>query len=187
MRTSPTGSQTGFTLLEVLLAVTVSSIVVTAAYAVFHTAMTARRTSLEAVAPLKQARFAFATLARDLRALHPDCQPKDLDCRGQLCRFPILDAHGERQWIRYRLQDGDLLREEYDPQPQAGAAAAEYGRVVAAARLADVNFGVNLPKTGPGARVLPRTIDLSLTFHGAATPIYNYTVLLEMQPENVGG
>jgi len=184
MRTSPTGNQTGFTLLEVLMAITVSMIVVTASYTVFHTAMSARRKSLAAIAPLKEARFAFATLARDLRALHPDVKPEDVVCRERLCRFPILDARGERQWIRYRLQKDALLREIFDPQLKSGATSVDPPHIVAADQLEDASFGANQPKTAPGVSALPRSIDLKLVFRGPAAATYNYKVLLETQPES---
>lgn len=57
---------TGFTLLEILVAMTVFSLVVLAAYAVFNAAIRSERMGLREAEKLSRARFVFDSLERDL-------------------------------------------------------------------------------------------------------------------------
>ncbi|WP_163351930.1 prepilin-type N-terminal cleavage/methylation domain-containing protein [Desulfovibrio sp. JC010] len=111
-RTSPTTDEGGFTLLELLVAITIGSVVLTAVYSIFVTATKVEQRAQAVLTPMRSASYAFSMLGRDVRNLDPLCRNSDIVCHDSKCQFPILDKKGKRIWVRYVLEENILWREE---------------------------------------------------------------------------
>ncbi|WP_320006594.1 prepilin-type N-terminal cleavage/methylation domain-containing protein [Maridesulfovibrio sp.] len=111
-RTSPTTDAGGFTLLELLVAITIGSVVLTAVYSIFVTATKVETKAQAVLSPMRSAAYVFSMLGRDVRNLDPQCQDSDITCHEGKCQFPIVNKKGERIWVRYVLEERTLWREE---------------------------------------------------------------------------
>ncbi|MGE4557982.1 MAG: PilW family protein [Desulfovibrionaceae bacterium] len=189
-RTSPTIEASGFTLLELLVAITVGSIVITAVYAVFSTALRTQRKAQQTIGPMRSARYAFERLANDARNLDPFCRPADVECAGETCRFPILDAQGARLWVQYAGQDGRLVRKLANNTADA-ADAQHPGQIdFLCSNVARASFslkskqGLAVARSTPKGAAAPDAIGLKLVFGKGTQPraVFDTLVMLEVTP-----
>ncbi|EHJ47066.1 hypothetical protein DFW101_1055 [Solidesulfovibrio carbinoliphilus subsp. oakridgensis] len=181
----PDPSQSGFTLLELTIALTLGALLLSAAYASFHAAMAGRDRTQRALEPLMRARYVFASLSRDLLRLHEECTDKDFACEEHSCLFPILDPHGEKIFIRYAFIDGELRRERFAPGERAPDAAAPAATSVVAGNLSQVMFYTHKALLTKD-KWFPRLVDLDLDF-GRGTQRqerYSHAVYLETTPHD---
>ena len=111
-RTSPITDEGGFTLLELLVAITIGSVVLTAVYSIFVTATKVEQRAQAVLSPMRSASYVFSMLGRDVRNLDPQCRVTDIHCHSEKCQFPIVDKKGKRIWVRYVLKEDVLWREE---------------------------------------------------------------------------
>ncbi len=110
MRKSPTGNA-GFTLLELLLALSIGSIVAAAVYGSFHTAIKAKTRAEAAMKPLRTARYVFSAIKRDLQNIAVNSHVVEVDCNAEHCSFPV-STDGSPMQVSYLLnRNSELIRE----------------------------------------------------------------------------
>ncbi|GKT27784.1 prepilin-type N-terminal cleavage/methylation domain-containing protein, partial [Aduncisulcus paluster] len=83
--TDPIADQSGFTLLGLLVAITIGSVVLTAVYSIFVTATRVERGAQAVLSPMRSAAYAFSMLGRDVRNLDPLCSASDISCQDSKC------------------------------------------------------------------------------------------------------
>ncbi len=186
MRKSPTGSY-GFTLLELLLALSIGSIVVAAVYGTFHTAIKAKTRAEEAMTPLRNARYFFSAIKGDLMHIRGDAHVADLLCEGDHCGFPIR-ADNKPANVRYLLNSRRELVKEFWPDEadadKADRAMVEKKSEVLGRDVLQLHFDKQVKRnraTG-GATVL---LSISVNFAAQPEPMrYEYAIFVEktLQP-----
>jgi prepilin-type N-terminal cleavage/methylation domain-containing protein len=189
-RTSPTIEASGFTLLELLVAITVGSIVITAVYAVFTTALRTQRKAQQVFGPMRSARYAFEALADDVRNLDPFSKPADVQCSGKTCQFPILTPLGARLWVQYTGQDGRLVRRLANNTAHAAGTQPSGQGDFLCSNVARASFslkskqGLAAARSAPTAAPAPTAIGLQLVFGRGAQPrtVFDTLVMLEVAP-----
>lgn len=115
----------GFTLVELLVATTLLTIVLAAVYTAFNTSIRAWRAGEASLESFQEARTALALLGRELRCIIPGTEPlmtgKDNEITFYACTAPMDVERGEGPRVlrlRYRLRDNPkgsgkiLLRQE---------------------------------------------------------------------------
>lgn len=137
MPTSPTGRAAGFTLLELLVALSISSLIMMTAYGTFATATRASRRVDAHARVMQNARHAFASIGSDvLNAQAPTLDsPRCSQWAGDRLVFAALDREGKRGVVSYAEKDDRLYRTW---QPAAEAQPA----VKAAATSLPVAYGL---------------------------------------------
>jgi prepilin-type N-terminal cleavage/methylation domain-containing protein len=111
MLISPTGNS-GFTLLELLVAITISTVVLTAVYGSFNAAITAQKRSEKALRPLCEARYLFSFFKKDLGQLPLKTKPDNIKMEAGLCKIPFKTEDGIIADIIYKLDNrGQVIRQ----------------------------------------------------------------------------
>jgi hypothetical protein len=159
----------------------VGSIVITAVYAVFSTALRTQRKAQQTIGPMRSARYAFESLANDARNLDPFCKPADVECAGETCRFPILDAQGARLWVQYAGQDGRLVRKLANNTADATDTQNSGQADFLCSNVARASFSL---KSKQGLAAAPDAIGLKLVFGKGTQPrtVFDTLVMLEVTP-----
>ncbi|MFW5501419.1 MULTISPECIES: PilW family protein [unclassified Maridesulfovibrio] len=200
-RTSPTtdpiADQGGFTLLELLVAITIGSVVLTAVYSIFVTATRVERGAQAVLSPMRSAAYAFSMLGRDVRNLDPLCSASDISCQDSKCQFPVLDEKGKRIWVRYVLKESTLWREERKDKkgkPEKGKPISKMelcsGVVETRFKLTARGHGGNAAGAGTTTAVSgPGMIGLVLDFKEGPSrrSVFRSQVLLEVTPQQKAG
>jgi prepilin-type N-terminal cleavage/methylation domain-containing protein len=112
MPISRTGSRRGFTLLEVMVAMTLGAMLMTASYGVFSVAVQTSKTVETHSDRMQRFRYVFSSLRRDLlnsATVSAMGRDKISFNENNLAVFTLDDAG--RQWfVDYALKDGALIR-----------------------------------------------------------------------------
>ncbi|MHC1711290.1 MAG: prepilin-type N-terminal cleavage/methylation domain-containing protein [Solidesulfovibrio sp.] len=176
-------TQGGFTLLELLIALTLGALLLSAAYASFHAAMAGRERAQRTSQSLSLAKYVFATFSRDVRRLHEECADEDFSCQDGKCLFPILDANGEKIWVRYRFANGELRREQFAANEKAPGAGPPVATTVVAGKLSRVVFQTQKTAWKKDA-LFPRLITIDLNFEPEAgrRERFTHAVYVETTP-----
>mgnify|MGYP006274202565 CR=1 FL=1 len=191
-RKSPTTETGGYTLLELMVAVTVGAVVMTAVYSVFSTAIRSERSANNALTPLRSARYAFAVLARDARNLDPLCLPTEIQCGESSCLFPVADGAGRRKWVEYEEKEGRLVKTTWTdsgegPDRKDPLAVLIVCRELSKAVFRSTKRGKTLlsEDSMDKRNVLPGMLGLRLHFGPEASPrtTYRSSVFLEISPQ----
>ncbi len=175
MRISQTGNR-GFTLLELVVAMTIGSIIMTAVYGTFNTAMKARTRSEKIFKPLREARFVCDLFRKDANNFHPLGQIKDLVISPGTCSFPIRSGNGKKMLVRYELNAaGELTRQvETDSTSQ---------KMLLSRNVEIAEFSPKF-KTGKKDIGMTMLVTLLLTFnHEFETETFSYNVFFELGPQ----
>jgi len=196
-RISPTTDANGFTLLELLVAMTVGAVVLTAVYSIFVTATRVEKGAQAILTPMRSASYAFSMLGRDVRNLDPLSPASNILCNAGKCRFPVVDKKGKRIWVQYILKDKILWREEREDKngkPKKGKPRSKMelcnGVVEARFKLTPRGRGTKLSgdstvasKPGPGM------IGLVLDFKEGPSrrDVFRSRILLEVTPQQKSG
>lgn len=176
MRISQTGNR-GFTLLELVVAMTIGSIIMTAVYGTFNTAMKARTRSIKILTPLREARFVCDLFRKDANNFHPLGEIKDLVCSPGSCSFPIRTDNGKKNLVRYELNvAGELTRQvETDSAPQ---------RMLLSRNVETAEFSPKF-KTDKKHSSMAMLVTLVLTFnHESKKENFSHNVFFELGPQN---
>lgn len=178
MRKSPTGSH-GFTLLELLLALSIGSIVVAAAYGTFHTAIKAKTRAEEAMTPLRTARYFFSALKGDLQLIRGDAHVDSLDCAADHCGFPIT-ADNTPVKVLYKVNSRrELVKELREEGTDAGKASAAARREVLGRDVKQLHFEKQV-KRNEATNAATVLLSVSVSFASKPDPVrYDYAILLE--------
>ncbi|WP_419781841.1 PilW family protein [Maridesulfovibrio sp.] len=191
-RTSPTIDAGGFTLLELLVAITIGSVVLTAVYSIFVTATKVEIKAQAVLSPMRSASYVFSMLGRDVRNLDPQCRDSDVTCQDGKCQFPIVDKKGERIWVRYVLEDATLWREERKDKKGKPEKGKPLSKMELCSELVEVRF--RLTARGHGGGVTgelntatgagPGMIGLVLDFKEGPSrrEVFRSQILLEVTP-----
>jgi prepilin-type N-terminal cleavage/methylation domain-containing protein len=176
-------AQGGFTLLELLIALSLGALLLGAAYASFHAAMSGRERAQQASKPLSLARYVFTSFSRDVRRLHETCADKDFSCQDGNCLFPILDANGEKIWVRYRFDKGALRREQFTAGEKAPKANSPTATTLVAEDLSLVVFHTERTAWKKD-KLHPKLVKIDLYFEAEAGHREHFThaVYLETTP-----
>lgn len=115
----------GFTLVELLVATTLLTVVLAAVYTAFNTSVRAWRAGEASIESFQEARTALSLLSRELRCIIPGTEPLIVGERNEItfyaCTPPMDVEQGEGRRVlrlRYRLRDNPkgagkiLLRQE---------------------------------------------------------------------------
>lgn len=196
MPKSPIGKH-GFTLLELLLALSIGSIVATAVYGTFHTAIKAKTRAEAAIKPLRTARYFFSAIKTDLQHIPANTKSADLDCKAQRCTFPIFyksTGTGEAaityapiSKVCYKINPQKELIREIQPQTEPGQTST----IMAAPRqeiigrdIRQLQFGRQI-KENQDAGMVTVLITMAIGFESKPDPVqYQYAMLVEqtLQP-----
>ncbi|MCG8567797.1 MAG: prepilin-type N-terminal cleavage/methylation domain-containing protein [Desulfobacterales bacterium] len=103
-RISPIGSR-GFTLLELIIAMVIGSLVMAALYGAFNTAIKAQKSMERTLTPLRDARYVFTFFKKDAAKFRSSNTGDILSCSGLECQFPILTQEGEKGWVKYEFDE----------------------------------------------------------------------------------
>lgn len=191
-RKSPTTDQEGFTLLELMIAILIGALVMTAVYSVFTAAVRTEKSTQKALVPLRGARYAFSILERDLSNLDPFCQPREIRCEESSCLFPVEDGSGKRTWSEYSLENGKLQKTGWPDSGDSPNREKALSRLTLCRGLAKVVFkkvprGKSpLPEDSMDERrSFPGMINLTLRFGRDESPrdTYRTSVLFEITPQ----
>jgi len=128
MRTLGTGRtsrsrRAGFTLIEMLLSITISGILLVAAYGLFSAANRTTRTLDAQDARMQSLTNACAVLQQDLAAALPQAareEPRSL-WNANECRFRIRSGSDREGWVHFRQMEATLEREFEPSGPQNDA------------------------------------------------------------------
>ena len=192
-RTSPTTDESGFTLLELLVAITIGSVVLTAVYSIFVTATKVEQKAQAVLSPMRSAAYTFSMLGRDVRNLDPSCRAGDILCRDSKCRFPVVDEKGQRIWVRYELKGGTFWREERKDKNGKPKKGKPLSKLELCSGVVEVRF--KLTERGHGGGVTgelntatetgPGMIGLVLDFKEGHSrrDVYRSQILLEVTPQ----
>ncbi len=178
MRKLPTGSH-GFTLLELLLALSIGSIVVAAVYGTFHTAIKAKTRAEEAMTPLRTARYFFSTLKGDLQRIPGDAHVDSLDCAADHCGFPIRTGNAPMKVLYLVNSRRELVKELREDKTDAGKTIAATRHEVLGRDVTQLHFEkqVKNNKATDAATVL---LSISVSFASKPDPTrYDYAILVE--------
>ncbi len=132
MRTGRTSPEKGFTLLEVLVAMTVFSLVVLAAYAVFNAAIRSERVGLREAEKMMRARYVFDSLERDLtNIVFRDETSYNVSITRLLEQMEEarLEAEETGDWEPFYAAYGDPAEDDDDEDPSVGN-PYERGRLI---------------------------------------------------------
>lgn len=146
---SPSG---GFTLVELLLALVITSLLISAVYGIFHTSLRAYRRTSDDMRLGFESGFLADTLGRDLRGAAM-VEMEEMPCfRGDATRIEFMtraSAPGEGRWplrrVTYEFEkaaDAATGTLSADVQPYAGAVPLQPGssRHVVLERIGDLRF-----------------------------------------------
>ena len=175
---SPTG-RGGFTLLELLIALSIGSIVVAAVYGAFHTAIKAKERTDAALSPLRNARYVFAALTADARSLYGGSQAGDIVCAEEDCRFPLRRKGAKLFHAHYFVnRKRQFIRETFWKEMAGNAAPEHLEQRILCDDVNKVFFVLEQKSSPPGAM-----IKLSLELENKPEPVrYENGVLLETPP-----
>lgn len=192
-QTSPITDEGGFTLLELLVAITIGSVVLTAVYSIFVTATKVEQRAQEVLSPMRSASYAFSMLGRDVRNLDPQCRDSDIVCNDGKCQFPIIDQKGERIWVRYVLKDDILWREQRKDKKGKPEKGKPLSKMELCSGVVETRF--KLTKRGHGGGVTgelntssesgPGMIGMVLDFKEGPSrrDVFRSQILLEVTPQ----
>ncbi|WP_319777159.1 prepilin-type N-terminal cleavage/methylation domain-containing protein [Maridesulfovibrio sp.] len=192
-RTSPTTDAAGFTLLELLVAITIGSVVLTAVYSIFVTATKVERKAQAVLSPMRSAAYAFSMLGRDVRNLDPLCRNSDISCHTNSCRFPIVDEKGKRVWVLYILKENILWREQRKDKNGKPEKGKPFSKMELCSGVVETRFSLTARGHGGGVtgelntatKSGPGMIGLVLDFKEGVSrrDIYRSQILLEVTPQ----
>ncbi len=179
MQTSPIGKQ-GFTLLELVLAMTIGSILMTAVYGLLNTVVKARQSSEAAIEPLREARYVFDLLKKDAARFHPTGKRNDLVCDTGKCTFPIQIETGGKAIVTYELDNENrLTRQVVDKDPLLPENDVDPRIMLLSQRIQTAVFRAEF-KPDKGNRGSGALVHLTLSFTDKPeTGIFSYSVLVE--------
>ncbi|TIH18114.1 prepilin-type N-terminal cleavage/methylation domain-containing protein [Marinifilum sp. JC120] len=196
-RISPTTDEGGFTLLELLVAITVGAVVLTAVYSIFVTATRVEKGAQAMLTPMRSASYAFSMLGRDVRNLDPLCAVSDIICKKTKCQFPILDEKGKRIWVQYVLKENRLWREQRKDKKGKPEKGKPLSKMELCSGVVEIRFKLTNRGHGGGAtgdlntasKVGPGMIGLVLDFKEGPSrrAIYRSQILLEVTPQQKAG
>ncbi len=196
-RTSPITDEGGFTLLELLVAITIGSVVLTAVYSIFVTATKVEQRAQTVLTPMRAASYAFNMLGRDVRNLDPQCKTSDIHCHSDTCQFPIVDKKGKRIWVRYVLKEDVFWREERKDKKGKPEKDKLISKLELCSGVVEIRF--KLTKRGYGGGVTgelkmagesgPGMIGLVMDFKEGPSrrDIFRSHILLEVTPQQKAG
>ncbi len=167
MQILPTGSKNGFTLLELIVAMSIGAMMLTCVYFVFHTSLKAHNRASQAMDALQWARYAFSRFTEDVRNIrHDDKQAPG--CVGNECVLPVYDKIIGQAWVQYvREQEGTLVRKVVHADRQKpDFSASDAFITIIGEQVKKVTFG---SETGSKSRVGKPTL-LSMALDMGSTP-----------------
>ncbi len=178
MRKLPTGSH-GFTLLELLMAISIGSIVVTAVYGTFHTAIKAKTRAEETMAPLRSARYFFSAMKENLQLLREDAHVDNLDCETDHCSFPIRDDNAPMHVSFLLNSKKELIRERRQDETNSSNTIGEARQEILGRNVTQLHFEKQV-KTNTSTDA--RTVLLLISVSFASNPVpmrYDYAIFIE--------
>ncbi len=177
MRKSPTGSR-GFTLLELLLALSIGSIVVAAVYGTFHTAIKAKTRAEDVMTPLRSARYFFSAIKSDLQRIRADAHVVNLECAGETCGIPIRSGNVPMRAV-YLLNSKKELVKELRQEAADSSKSGEVKQEVLGQHVEQLHFEQQV-KPCQGMDAASVLISMNVSFACKPDPVrYHYAVLVE--------
>ncbi len=177
MQRSPTGSN-GFTLMELVIAIAIGSIVTTGVFAGFHTAIKAGEKSESAMMPVREARYVFEMFRQDVLKVPWATKADEIVMGPNACSFPVTVPGMESALVSYALDGrGHLIRQIKDRPCDGENKAIEDTRI--STGLNKVVFSKSVKKEEATAVL----IKLYLSYNTEPEPIdYRYSVIFEISP-----
>ena len=188
----------GFTLLELLMALSIGSIVLTAVYGTFHTAIKAKTRAEAAMTPLRTARYFFCALKTDIQHIPVNTKAASLDCKKDRCAFPIYKENASTDGtvvpddpvvtVCYSINRKKELIRQIMPLNESGKipawAGAEPGQEILGHDIRRLGFDLQT-KQIQNAQATAALMIITIAFESKPEPVqYHYAMLVEqtLQP-----